>query len=61
MKTIIIFCALLIILPLAGFFLQWIKWDLIPTIQMKRQEKKLKKNKKSCEKRLTNSFEYDII
>lgn len=53
MKTLLITIAVLIALPTIGFFLQWVRWEIIPTIKDKIKEKKLKKLSKNTKKRLT--------
>ena len=46
MKIILIIWAVIIGLVVLGFFLQWVRWQLIPSIKDKIKEKKLKKNSK---------------
>ena len=46
MKIILIIWAVIIGLVTLGFFLQWVRWQLIPSIKDKIKEKKLKKNSK---------------
>ena len=58
MKNALIFLAVLFILPCVGFFLQWLRWEIIPTIKDKIKAKKIKK---SYEKRLTNQKACGII
>ena len=46
MKIILIIWAVIISLVVLGFFLQWVRWQFIPSIKDKIKEKKLKKNSK---------------
>jgi hypothetical protein len=51
MKNALIFLAVLFILPCVGFFLQWLRWEVIPTIRDKIKAKKLqKKYRKTLDK-----------
>ena len=51
MKNALIFLAVLFILPCVGFFLQWLRWEVIPTIKDKIKAKKLqKKYRKTLDK-----------
>jgi uncharacterized membrane protein len=51
MKGILICAVLLITLPCVGFFIQWLRWEVIPTIRDKIKAKKLqKKYKKTLDK-----------
>ena len=43
MKNALIFLAMLFILPCVGFFFQWLRWEIIPTIKDKIKEKKLQR------------------
>lgn len=53
MKILLITMAVLFVLPIIGFFLQWVCWEIIPTVKDKIKEKKLKKFEKNVKKRLT--------
>jgi len=44
MKTLLITMAVLFALPIIGFFLQWVRWEVIPTVKDKIKEKRGKKN-----------------
>jgi hypothetical protein len=46
MKILLITMAVLFALPIIGFFLQWVRWEVIPTVKDKIKEKKLKKFEK---------------
>lgn len=51
MKILLITMAVLFALPIIGFFLQWLRWEVIPTIKDKIKAKKLqKKYRKTLDK-----------
>ena len=50
MKILLITIAVLFALPVIGFFLQWVCWNVIPTIKDKIKEKKLQKKLKKMRK-----------
>jgi hypothetical protein len=46
MKVILVSIALLIGLPCLGFFLQWLRWQAIPTVKDKVKAKRKRKANK---------------
>ena len=51
MKNALIFLAVLFIMPVVGFILQWLRWEVIPTWLDKRRDKKnAKKIRKTLDK-----------